>query len=365
MKIAHFVKVTPGAAGLYESAREICKGQREFTTADARLIDVAGLLGLSNDGQPLENTEERGVPIADLTWAITADLHILHTGIPTLIEGKAPLLMWMHGIPEYAYYSQLMLERHTSKAYMKGKSEQQLTPFWGSWTLCAKHFLNKEYVEGCITCWPRHVPYWENYFEEVIQINHFCDLERFTPEGEIWELQNKATEDGLNILWADLWRYTAFKDPFQVIHGCAKFCRETGSKFHMFAIPNERNDDLNKLVPVVQQDGHPWNLIYHGLKDIIGDMFAYHPEIEKVYRAADLVITPSYDNTRLVLEAQACGTPVLASHGPDCQYHCRMEDPENVYNTLKIIQKHIMLNRDGIRERARSCLLYTSPSPRD
>lgn len=334
LKVAHFVRVTPHAAGLYESTREICMGQRQYADCDARLIDVEGLVSKS-ELKPRVDTEERGCPISNMQWAVEeADVHILHTGIPTAAEGKKPLVQWMHGLPEYAYYSQMLVEMNTNKSVVESKIAGTV-PFSGSWTLCAKYVPEKPYTKGCITCWERHTAFWQAYFKNVITIDHFVDLEGFQPNGKLWSLARKAEGTGLNILWADHWRYTAFKDPFQVIHGVAQFCRATGSKLHLWAMPTEYNETEKRNIPIVQQLGHPWNIIYHQFSDIIGDMFVVHSNLDEVYRAVDLVVTTSCDNTRLVLEAQACGTPVLARSGADVEYTVDWNHPKQVNAVLE------------------------------
>ena len=329
LKIAHFVQVAPNRSGLYETTREIAWGQREFINWDARMIDVTGIV--SGTGVPIQSGEDRGVPIADLDWAAKADVHFLHSGIPGAIEGTKPVFYFAHGLPEYVFYSQMLCEVHTSPVIREQRSKN--TPFHGPWSLIST--LGKmDWMKGAITLWKRHKPYLEPYFNTVIQSNHFCKLDAFIPQGDGIKYMKPAGEEGFNISFADHWRYNAFKDPFQLLHGARKFCLETGSKIHLYALPKDEIEDLR----------HPWNSILHsigGTKDndvfphVIGDLHTVHGDIASVHRTADLLVTPSCDDTRTILEAAACGCPVLAREGTEgALFHCRMEDPEDVDRTL-------------------------------
>jgi glycosyltransferase involved in cell wall biosynthesis len=343
IKIAHFVQVAPCRSGLYETSREIAYGQCKYLNWDARMIDVTGIV--TGSGEPIKEGEDRGVKIADLEWAKKADIHFLHTGIPGAIEGSKPTYYFAHGLPEYVFYSQVMMEVSAYESVRQAKANT--TPFNGPWSLITT-IGKKDWMKGAITLWKRHKPYLEPYFKKVIQSNHFCNLDNFLMEGNKTEYVKPATGKGLNITFADHWRYTAFKDPFQVLHGARKFCQETGSKIHLYAVPSEEISDLR----------HPWNSIIHGvsdeLKHTIGDFYGIHGDIASVHRTADLLITPSCDDTRTILESSACGCPVIARHGTECaSYHCRMEDPEDVNKTLYKAYEDIIKNREATRVIAR------------
>jgi len=327
LKIAHFVQVAPSRSGLYETTREVAWAQNKYLKWDARLVDVTGIV--TGSGNPVMDTEDRGVPIDSMKWAGKADVHILHTGIPTKVEGTRPTFYFAHGLPEYIFYSQMMIEVSTDPAVRKERAER--TPFGGPWSLVATVGKQK-WMKGAITLWERHVPFLEPYFHGVVLANHFCDLAKFVPNGEKTKYLKPADSGGMNITFADHWRYTAFKDPFQILHGARKFCRETGSRIHLYAVPKDEITDLR----------HPWNSILHGVSDelrhTIGDLHTVHGDIASVHRTADLLITPSCDDTRTVLEAAACGCPVLARHGArGALFHCRMEDPYEVDAALRNI----------------------------
>lgn len=344
IRACHFVQVAPARSGLYETTRELAYGQNEYLNWDARLVDVTGIC--TGEGTPIKNTEDRGVPIVELDWAEKSDIHFLHTGIPGAIEGTKPTVYYAHGMPEYTFYSQVMSEVWVNEEARK-KKLSAANPFFGSWGLIMQ-LSGKPWMKAAITMWKRHKPYWEPYFKNVILANHFCDFRRFLPEGGTIKYLSPAKEGGLNISFADHWRYTAFKDPFQILHTARKFCMETGSKIHLYAVPQEEIKDLR----------HPWNSIIHGvsevLKHTIGDFHTTHGDIASVHRTADLLITPSCDDTRTVIEASACGCPVLARHGCEAaMFHCRMEDAEDVYDTLHLIYKRLKNDREKIRKQSR------------
>ena len=355
LSVAHFVQVAPKRAGLYETTREIAWAQREYLNWDARLVDVTGIV--TGVGNPIKEGEDRGVPIADLDWSRKADVHFLHSGIPSAVEGTRPVFYFAHGLPEYVFYSQMMVEVSTDPNIRKDRANR--TPFNGPWSLITT-LGKKEFMKGAITLWKRHSYYLEPYFNKVILSNHFCKLEDFTPEGKGIEYRTPASEDGLNITFSDHWRYSAFKDPFQVLHGARKFCKDTGSRIHLYALPKDEIQHLH----------HPWNSILHGvggttddesLPHVIGDLHTIHEDIAAVHRTADLLITPSCDDTRTVLEASACGCPVLARHGTDgALFHCRMEDPEDVDRVLRSIYDGITKQGKDLEFRKRSRALAES-----
>ena len=68
------------------------------------------------------------------------------------------------------------------------------------------------------------------------------------------------------------------------------------------------------------------------------------------------MITPSCDDTRTVIEASACGCPVLARHGTEAAiFHCRMEDPDELYKALKDVYYKLQdeKKKKSIKERSR------------
>lgn len=350
LKIANCVQIAPCRSGLYETAREVAWAQNKYLGWDSRLVDVTGIV--TSGGKPLTEGEDRGVPIAPLDWAHKADVHVLHTGIPSAIEGTKPVFYFAHGIPEYIFYSQLLMDVDADPKVRTERANRG--PFFGPWSLISS-LGKKDWMKGAISLWRRHVPYLEPYFNKVILANHFCDLTKFKPEGEKVTFAKPATGGGLNIVFADHWRYNAFKDPFQILHGARKFCRETGSRIHMYAVPVERRED-GEAHPVVQYSGHPWHSIIYGvsedLQHVIGDLCTVHGHIDHVHRAADILITPSCDDTRTILEASACGCPVLAREGTDgALFHCRMEDPYELDRVLRDIHRGI--TQAGKREEYR------------
>jgi len=268
------------------------------------------------------------------------------------------MFYFAHGIPEYIFYSQVMMELHPDEGVRRQRAAQ--TPFGGAWALITD-IGKREWMKGAITLWERHAPYLEPYFNNIIQSNHFCDLEKFTPEGnkikfghttdgEKLDFGREATGDGLNIVFADVWRYTAFKDPFQILHGARRFCMDTGSRIHLCAVP------LNE----VQLSRHPWNSIIvdgvsGGLKHTVGDFRGFKDDMASIHRAADLLITPSCDDTRTILEASACGCPVMARHGAKgALFHCHMEDPYEMDKILRKIHRDVRQKGKGPTFRKKS-----------
>lgn len=355
MKIAHFVQYAPTLSGLYETTREIALGQREFLGWDARLIDVTDVS--VTGGKSVEGIEDRGVEVTSRSFAQDADIHFLHSGIPAGIEGSKPTFFVAHGLPEYCFYSQVMMERDSSNTTRTTKAKTG--PTIGSWGLVARRLPRQPWMKAAITMWRRHVPFWEIYFPKVILANHFCDMKRFHPDGPAYDFSVKPQGNGINIVFADHWRYTAMKDPFQLIHGAAKFCERTGSVIHLIAVPKEVLDGVGPT-PVVQIVDHPWHDIIMGVKkgmtrDVIGEIRTIYDDMPRIHRAADVVVSPACEDNRTVLEASACGCPVIARLGAHAaMFHCRLEDPYDVDSVLTRVHQQILHDRSNLRRKARA-----------
>jgi glycosyltransferase involved in cell wall biosynthesis len=326
LKIAHFVGHTPKRSGLYETTRELCLGEVRLGHK-AALIDT---LWIGTENKPPTTFQfDRGVDVAPLEWAIDADVHVLHSQVPVQVKGKAPIVMVLHGLPEYVFYSQLF-------DHDKGDG--------GHSTLI--NYGNDPHVTKFVTFWPRHVEYWKAIFgdKKVTLCAPPVNLSEYSPEGNKYTLMNPGK---FNVGYCDTWRPTVFKDPFQIIAGFRVFWRDNqDAKMQIFGIPS---DGLRQKEWGGVWDKHILAVKKHG--DFFGELHQLHQNMSEVYRALDCVITTSTDATRIVRETLASGVPLIAPIGCEfTKYTCQMDQPNEVALAISRVRADIASDKDGIKE---------------
>lgn len=298
MRIAHFAAVSPNRCGLYGTVKDLMKAEQQVGI-DAGIIDV----GVSNgdivaDGR-IEGYPKISDPLLqpkDCAWAEKADVMFRHTLIPTYLQniGK-PLVLPLHGRPE----SSFRLEAEQNNLIM---------------TTLSRRIIDQRY-KAFLTFWPEHVDYWATMCprEKLFYVPAPVDLEIYTPDGDKWEL---GEHDGRpNILIADMWREDV--NPFHVIHAAFRFQQkyEPNAKIHIAALQGKHLNALSPMLAGMKKAG------------ALGLIFGLHPDIIKIYRACDLLVTPQTIATRTVREPLACGVPIVAGHGS--KYTPWTADPRN------------------------------------
>jgi len=325
VKIAHCVKYGPRRAGMYETARELCQAECALSY-EAKLVDTSFL---ENDQSPPATFKyDRGVDVATVEWAVDADVHVLHSRIPPQIYGKKPVVMVLHGAPEYLFYSQVFRRKEGDASHAT-----------------ILNYGNDERIKAFVTMWKRHVPYWQSILgdDRVHLIPPIVNMEDYSPEGEKEDLKDPG---GFNIGFCDTWRPTFYKEPFQILPGVREFWkRQNDAKLHLFGIPTE-----GKRARIY---GNVWDkhiLALNRNGDYIGGIWELHANMEKVYRALDVVITMAVDENRIVRETLASGKPLVAPMGNKyTPYGCQIEDPISVADTLERVRKDLAENPEEVK----------------
>jgi glycosyltransferase involved in cell wall biosynthesis len=283
IKVLHWVGVTPNACGLYEHAKDEVKVERSVGI-DAQVIDFR----IAKDKNGVE-FEDFGSPKTDewLTtvgkeWVDKADIQVIHSGIPETYKQKAPCILIMHGRPEYGFQLALRAGRSAYQDYMQIRWDERYKKF--------------------MYFWPEHQFHLELAFppHKLAYIPPFIDTDRFNPTGDKYDFLTYGGEP--NILVADVWRedYT----PFNTTLAVAKFIKDScpKAKLHVFGTPFEK--------PAMQ--GHFGMLKDSGYLGSAGGMTA---KMDKIYRACDILVSPTVIANRVVREAQSCGCVVVANTG--------------------------------------------------
>lgn len=272
MKIAHSAIATPHRCGLYETTRELVLAIRELGH-DARIVDPCPQpkVGIT--------VEDRGVPIADMDWAVKSDVIINHSGIDKtpLANSSQPIVHVAHGRP----LSTFMGERSGSAPGLTWQTQKRNDP---------------RYI-GAVTFWPEYEPYLRTLWtpKPVYVVPPTVDLEYWKPGGSKFDFYKQKAP--YNVIMTDPWSREDAQ-PYHCIHAFALFNRIIpSSKLHMFAW------DGNKKAIT-------------GLKNLLGYgggvITRWATNVRDIMRAADMLISPHRIYTRSIREAMACNLQVVS-----------------------------------------------------
>lgn len=268
--------LTPKRCGLHETTRELVAGLRA-RGVDSRLVDPAP------ESNPIRwtGTEDRGVPVAGMDWATTADVVVSHSGYDaTPIERtKQPIVHVCHGRPRSTFIGEVM----------------------GGTPVYSYHYrLNSEpRVKAVVTFWPEHVPYHEVMFpnKPVHCVQSSVDLDAWSNEGPKG-YQFGGKKGRVNVVCTDAWRDDV--DPFAAVNAFALWARDVkGAKLHVYGNPAKIPNGWGAVIRRIQDDGN------------MGEIKGWVQGLDHVYRAADFMLTPHQIDVRSVRESMACGCPVV------------------------------------------------------
>lgn len=279
MKVAHLVVLTPKRCGLHETSRELVAGLRK-RGVDARLVDPAP----TTNPIGFKGIEDRGVPVADMAWALAADVIVSHSGYDaTPIEStNQPVIHMCHGRPRSTFIGEVM----------------------GGTPVYSYHYrLNSDpRIKAVVTFWPEHLEYHQVMFPDkpVHYVQSSVDLEAWSPEGPKG-YQFGGRRGAINVVCTDAWRDDI--DPYVPVNAFALWARKhKGAKLHIYG--NSQNlRGWGALLRRIQDDGN------------LGEVKGWVDGLANVYRAADFMVTPHQIDVRSVREAMACGCPVVRIAG--------------------------------------------------
>jgi len=308
MKIVHFAPFAPNACGLYEAARDMIVADLQ-AGHDSHLVDVGVTL---NDGSHEEGkigqTDARGGSIIQTESpeiVLNADIIMAHTGISDswIVKCQTPIIWILHGRPTACF-----------------KPEQ----FGKGWSYTLISELAKwPRVKTMLSFWPNHKNFWEVIIpqEKIVCFNYPpIDENRFNRYGSMYDFAGKFGR--YNIVISESLREDV--DFFELIHGIILYAKKNPNfKVHIFGLEN----------PI-----RCWELILEELRrlKILGTVWARRTNMEEVYRAADIIVSPQKIITRSIGEALSCGTPVIADE--ECSlatYKTKINNPNKVANILE------------------------------
>lgn len=287
------------------------------------LVDVGVTVGTTREPAQIGAVDDRGgfrlvtAPPSCLDWA---DVIVCHTGVPDawVVRSQAPMVWILHGRPLAAF-----------------RLEEQSRGALRSYSLYAEVAAWPR-VRRLVSFWPEFAPYWQPLLpaDKLVTLDYpACDGERFSPTGEAHEIP--AVHRGrLNGLICDSQREDI--DLFEILHGAIAASRRTpGLRWH--------------LCGVEQRDG-PWGHLLDAMRraGALGEVVGRIANIECMYRAVDLVLTPHRIVTRVISEALCCGTSIVAAQGCTVTpFTMRPDSPSSVADAVE----EAAMTEPGLRRR--------------
>lgn len=222
-------------------------------------------------------------------WADTADVYVMHVSVPEpYYSDETPLVIMFHGAPLYSMQTELY-----------GLEQGNPTP----WNTILR-YLKRQEPTWFVSLWEEEQgDYWR-----AVAGEHQKDRLRFIPRGvrfgEEWTVDgSKRDLDGNPVIVvADQFRY--FKDAIPCLFGAYQYwLHNPKARLHLFGLPEK---------------GHParetierW-LAESELHRMIGSVNGIVNYLPEVFRAADVLLSTVPGESRVALEAQACGCAVAA-----------------------------------------------------
>jgi len=316
IKAAHFGVFAPNASGQYATVKDLVLAERSVGI-DAQFVDY-GYGGKPACRQGMVDGE---ITTAPLSWAYDeADIIIRHSVEPKKLSDSKPSIFALHGRPEYSF----RLEQY------------DLTKVMTTLMDSAKSGRYRAFF----TFWPEHVHTWSWMMPSINMrcVSAPVDLDEFNMDGE---KHNFGIHNGSpNIVITDRWREDT--TPFNIVYA-AQYFREhycPTAKLHIYGIPSN-NSCVDFLSPLKKSG-------------LTGEILGIIRGLQKVYRSADILITPNIIATRVVREAMASGLPIVAPNG--CGYTKYVAEPRDYVSFAKAINDcYTEINHEtkqDIRDRA-------------
>lgn len=290
MRIAHFCRFSPHAAGMYETVKDLIFAERA-EGIEAEFIDC----GTDNLGTVREGLVDGELKTSPLSWALeNADVVVRHTSVPDSVYKAKPVILALHGRPENSF----RLEQY------------DISPVISSVMKAARNGSHAAFF----TFWPEFVFYWKWITgKEVYCVPAPVSFGEYTPEGKKHDFgEFKA---GLNLVCCDMWREDNI--PFNLIFA-AQYFKERyrpDARLHVFGASNVKKGKQFKFLAPLQRKG------------VVGQVSGVVGNLADVYRSADILLTPNVIATRIIRESMASGLPCVAPIG--CRYTDYTAEPRD------------------------------------
>jgi len=299
MKVAHLAEFCPHRTGLYGTTKDLIFAERNVGI-DAVLVDSHVTKEKKIISRP--NLKDGDLPIRDVEWAKQADIIVHHSIIhQELRDIGIPLVLAIHGRPESTFLLEHRRHMQIFGGTMNHGNDPRYKAFFTFW---------REYMFQLSLSVAE---------EKLHYVPAPVDLVEYSPEGNAHTFAGSPS-----ILIADMWRDDI--TPFNTIMAVALFKNKYApdAKIHMIGTAPKKSS-MVALAKMLKKDG------------VLGEM---HPLVETTalcYRGADMVVTPHSIATRVVREALACGTPIVAGTGN--KYTDFTADSRNIKHVAEAINR--------------------------
>jgi glycosyltransferase involved in cell wall biosynthesis len=322
MKIIHFAPFAPNGCGLYEAARDMYVADQR-SGHEVHFIDTGTIVNdVHTPGTPGKEDARGGTTLTtvDPSEALNANLLIAHTGVPDpwIAPNQAPILWILHGRPAACF---------KPEQFNKG----------ASYTLM-RNLAQWPRVKKLISFWPYHTKFWKPIIPDSKLYTLSAppiDEARFSSIGPTHDYTIMGGK--YNIMLAESWREDV--DIYEIAHGVIELAKQRNDvKFHFYAMETPLRC---------------WEFILQELRSLnaLGEVWARRPNMEEVYRAADILLSPQRIATRTVGEAVSCGTPVVAMSGcVGASETMKPSEPESVANALNRLIYRLKTNPDLVNQ---------------
>lgn len=276
MRIAHWSLWAPNRSGMFHTTKDIVESQRSLGL-DCGLIDAL---------KPEPKTDGK-FTAEGYQYADTADIYALHLAIPEpYMSDGTPQVIFLHGHPLYSQQVELYgLEPGNDKPFT---------------TIC--NYFNNTDGKWFVSFWEDdQKAYWDvldngrnrvRYIQRGIRFG-----DEWTPEGKARQLEGDPC-----IVIADQFR--VFKDVLPCLWGAFNYWLENPkTRIYMYGLPPRNSRERECLDRWLTSTG--MHSAIAGLEGIVD----YLPE---VFRRADVVVSNVTCESRVVVEAAACGCKVVA-----------------------------------------------------
>ena len=319
MKVAHFCLWGPYASGMFMTVAELVAAENKLGM-DAGLIDTDNLEGGYSD-----NSTGDIVISKNIKWADDADVYVLSSTVPNDYKLKGvPIVMLLHGCPRDIFETELFKMNVDNTA-----------PF----STMLSYFKQTERYKAFVTLWKEHYQYYKDYVKQCYYVPAGCNLNKWKPEGKKY----KFTVNGEpNIVFTDAWRF--MKHPYHILHGVNLAYKELPDlRLHLYGLPKNDTETL-------------WTTMIRtaGFENFIGELDHIIFDLDDVYRACDMVITPIEVAHRITREATACGTPVIAGGYEHTPYNFHPYKPSEMAEQIIRCWEDLQADPEGVKEQCRA-----------
>jgi len=320
MRIVHFAPFAPWRCGLYEAARDMVIADR-LAGHDAHLVDSGiSINGDHSDGIPGQKDERGNTVVITDNPEISyhADIIIAHAGYidKYIVQTQAPVIWILHGRPSACF---------RPEQFGKGNSYSIFASL-SQWPR----------VKALVTFWPYHVNFWKPVIPEEKLVCFDAppiDEKRFSSEGVKHDFLNMGGEYNIGV--CESWREDV--DIYETAFGMIEYAKtHKNVKFHFYGMETPLRC---------------WEFILKELRlqNALGEVWERRPNIEEIYRAIDILISPQRIVTRTIGEALSCGKPVLAAKGNEfATMTADFSEPANVSKKIEELISLIKMKPDYI-----------------